>query len=93
MPKTSTLQASEKETAVATKAPPAPQRAESPRPAPRPVAEEQRRPTTNPAAESSRRKIVSSKHTPSGSSAALIGSIVALCAAVGTVLFFLFVKR
>jgi hypothetical protein len=93
MPKTSTLQASEKETAVATKAPPAPQRVESPRPAPRPVVEEQRRPTTNPAAESSRRKIVSSKHSPGGSSAALIGSIVALCGAVGTVLFFLFVKR
>jgi signal recognition particle receptor subunit beta len=93
MPKTSTHQASEKETAVATKAPPAPQRAESPRSAPRQVAEEQRRPTTNPAAESARRKIVSSKHSPSGSSAALIGSIVALCGAVGTVLFFLFVKR
>jgi hypothetical protein len=39
------------------------------------------------------RKIVSSKHSRAGFSGALIGVFAALAGVVGTILFFLFVKR
>jgi signal recognition particle receptor subunit beta len=84
--------AKEQETAVATKTPPS--RREAPRQAPPAASEEMRRPP-RPISPSSGhiRKIVSSKHSKSRGSPAIIGTIVALVLVGGAVFFFLFIKR
>jgi signal recognition particle receptor subunit beta len=92
MPKTAaSLQASERETAVATKSPPV--RAHEERRAPRAHVEEARRPSTGPVQKPAKRMIVSSGRSGSRSYLAVIGSILVFCGSVGAVWFFFFVKR
>jgi signal recognition particle receptor subunit beta len=93
MPQTAAA-AREQETAVAVKSPPS--RPEPVRSAPTPAeAVEARRsakasPSSTP---SSQRVIVSSKHSPTIVSPALVGAVAAIIGVVGTAVFFLFVKR
>jgi signal recognition particle receptor subunit beta len=83
--------AAEQETAVAVKSPP---RAETGRIAAPARAEEPRRDPRSPSStELNKRMIVSSTHGRTGIPAALVGALAAVCGIVGTVVFFLFVKR